>query len=89
MGFLKKFFKAKQTKQPDETLADFYKAAAERQQILDSFIDHGLCSSLHGCKSFKAFSKALPAQDIKYIHTRTLRLMHIFEKGMPDNGTTE
>lgn len=73
MGFLKKLLKSK------EKYTDFYKVAEERQNVLDNFIDHSLCSMLYGCKTAVNFSKALPAQDIKYIYDRTMCLLSIFD----------
>lgn len=77
MEFLKKFFKIKKK---EDKYTDFYKVAEERQQVLDSFIDHSLCSYYSKCKTFKLFSKALPANDIAYIYTRTLSLLKILKK---------
>ena len=60
--------------------SNFYKTAMERQEILDTFIDNGICSSVNNCKSFLTFGKALTAQDIKYIYNRAIRLLMVMTK---------
>ena len=73
MGFLKKLFNKKEQ---NRNIVPMIKeeTVLEKQKILDAFIDHGLCSLKHGCKSYLESGKCLQAQDIKYIYERTIKL---------------
>lgn len=82
MEILKKFFN-KRKRDKSVVLSTEKETVFEKQKILDAFIDHGLCSSKHNCKSYLGFGKCLQAQDIKYIYERTIKLAGLMEDDKP------